>query len=72
MLARMWRKRNTPPLLMGLQAGTSTLEVSLAVSQKIGIVLTEDPSIPFLGIYPENAPTYRKDNYFIMFIAAYL
>jgi hypothetical protein len=32
----MWRKRNTPPLLVGLQACTTTLEISLAVPQKIG------------------------------------
>jgi hypothetical protein len=44
MLARMWRKRNTPPLLVGLQAGTITLEISLAVPQKIGhSTLPEDP-----------------------------
>jgi hypothetical protein len=35
-LARMWRKRNTPPLLVGLKAGTTTLEISLLVPQKIG------------------------------------
>jgi ABC-type uncharacterized transport system YnjBCD permease subunit len=35
MLARMWRKRNTPPLLVGLQACTTILEISLAVPQKI-------------------------------------
>jgi len=29
MLARMWRKRNTPPLLVGLQACTTTLKISL-------------------------------------------
>jgi hypothetical protein len=29
-------KENTPPLLMGLQAATTTLEISLAVSQKNG------------------------------------
>jgi hypothetical protein len=36
--ARLWnrRKRNTPPLLVGLQAYKTTLEVSLAVPQKIG------------------------------------
>jgi predicted permease len=33
---QVWRKRNTPPLLVGLQAGTITLEISLAVPQKIG------------------------------------
>jgi hypothetical protein len=32
----MWRKRNTPPLLLGLQAGTTSLEIILAVPQKIG------------------------------------
>jgi hypothetical protein len=36
MLARMWRKGNTLPLLVGLQACTTTLEISLAVPQKIG------------------------------------
>jgi hypothetical protein len=33
---RIWRKRNTPPLLVGLQACITTLEISLAVPQKIG------------------------------------
>jgi hypothetical protein len=36
MLVRMWRKRDTPPLLVGLQAGTTTLEISLVVPQKFG------------------------------------
>jgi hypothetical protein len=36
MLATMWRKRNTPPLLVGLQAGKTTLENNLVVPQKIG------------------------------------
>jgi hypothetical protein len=44
MLWRMWRKRNTPPFLVGLQAGTTTLEINLAGPQ-------EDPAIPLLGIY---------------------
>jgi hypothetical protein len=38
--SRCWqgcgRKRNTPPLLVGLHACTTTLEISLAVPQKIG------------------------------------
>jgi hypothetical protein len=49
---RMWRKRNTSPLLVELQVGTTTLEISLAVPQKIG--LPENPAIPLLGLYPEN------------------
>jgi hypothetical protein len=34
MLVRMWRKRNTPPLLVELQTGTATLEINLEVPQK--------------------------------------
>ena len=33
------------------------------------IVLPEDPVIPFLGIYPRDAPTYNKDTCTTMFIA---
>ena len=62
----MWRKRKTPPLLVGLQACTTTLEISLAFPQKI----LDDPAIPLLGIYPEDAPTGKKDTYSTMFIAA--
>jgi hypothetical protein len=32
----MWRKKNTPPLLVELQTGRTTLEVNLEVPQKIG------------------------------------
>jgi hypothetical protein len=66
MLARMWRKRNTPPLLVGLQAGTTTLEISLAVPQKIDIVLPKDPAMPLLSIYTEDAPTYINYTYSTM------
>jgi hypothetical protein len=53
MLARIWRMRNSPPLLVGLQTGITTLEISLVVPQ----VLLEDSAIPLLGIYPEDTPT---------------
>jgi len=32
--------------------------------------LPEDPAIPLLGIYPQDAPTYKKDMCSTMFIAA--
>jgi hypothetical protein len=32
-LARMWRKTNTPPLLVGLQTSTTTLESNLEIPQ---------------------------------------
>jgi hypothetical protein len=70
MLARMWRKRNTPLLLMGLQVGTTILEISLAVPQKLDIILPEHTAIPLLGIYPEDAPTCNKYTCSTMFIAA--
>jgi hypothetical protein len=41
---RMWRKRNTPPLLVGLHAGITTLEISLVVHQKIGHNITRRSS----------------------------
>jgi hypothetical protein len=70
MLARMWRKRNTPPLLVGLEAFTTTLEISVQFLRKLDIVLPEDPAIPLLGIYPEDVPTGNKDTCSTMFIAA--
>jgi hypothetical protein len=60
MLARMWRKRDTPPLLLGLQACTTTLEIWWLL-RKMFIVVLEDPAIPLLVIYPEDVPTGNKD-----------
>ena len=34
------------------------------------MVLLEDPTIPLLGIYPEDVPTGNKDTCSTMFIAA--
>jgi hypothetical protein len=64
MLARMWRKRNTAPLMVGLQAGTTTLEISLLVPQKT------DPAISLLGVYPKDVPTCKKATCSTMFITA--
>jgi hypothetical protein len=51
---------------VGLQAGTTTLEISLAVPQKIGHSTTGGSS----NTTPEEAPTYNKDICSTMFIAA--
>ena len=48
-------------MLLGLQAGKTTLEISLVIPQKINIILPEDSAIPLLGIHPKDAPTYNKD-----------
>jgi len=63
MLARMWRKRKTPPLFVGLQTGNQS-------GGSLGTVLPEDPALPLLGIYPKDAPTYNKDTCSTMFLAA--
>jgi hypothetical protein len=36
----------------------------------LDIVLPEDPTIPLLGIYPEDVPTGKKDTCSTMFIGA--
>jgi hypothetical protein len=75
MLARMWRKRNTSPLLVRLQGGLITLEISAVVPQKIGhrtTRLQEDSAIPLLSIYPEDALTCTKDTSSTMFEQPYL
>jgi hypothetical protein len=70
MLARMWSKRNTPSLLMVLQACTSTLEIFWWCLRKLDLLLPEDPAILLLGIFPEDVPTGNKNTCFTMFIAA--
>ena len=35
MLKKLWEKGNSPALLVGVQAGTAPLDVSLVISQKI-------------------------------------
>jgi len=69
MLAKMWKKRNILPLLVRLQAGTITMEISLEFPQKIGHS-TEDLGIPFLSICPKFALTYKKNICSTMFTAA--
>jgi hypothetical protein len=34
----------------------------------MGIVLLEDPAIPLLGIYPEDAPTCNKDGHMLYYV----
>jgi hypothetical protein len=70
MLVRMWRKRNTLPLLVGLQAGTTTVEISMAVSQEIGQSAIPGPSYTTPGHIPQDAPTYKENTCSTLFIAA--
>ena len=52
MLLRMWRRRNSYTLLVGMLNGAVTMENnSMVVPQKVNIELPYDPVIPFLGTY---------------------
>jgi hypothetical protein len=68
----MWRKRNIPPFLVGLYKLVQSLwKLVWQFLRKLDIVLLpEDPAIPFLGIYSEDAPTGNKETCSTMFIAA--
>jgi hypothetical protein len=70
MLVRMWRKKNTPSLLVRLQNGTTTLEINLEVPQKLEIDLPEDPAIPLLGIFPKDALPCHRGTCSTVFIEA--
>jgi hypothetical protein len=65
MLATMWRKRITPPLLI-----QPLLQSVWWFSRKLVLVLLEDQAIPLLAIYPEDVPTGNKDTCSSMFRAA--
>jgi hypothetical protein len=62
MLVRMWRKRNTSLLLVGLQTDTTTLDINLEVPQKMD--LPEDPEIPPLGNIPKRCPAMSQGHVF--------
>jgi hypothetical protein len=70
MLARMWRKRNTPPLLVEFQAYKTTLENSLAVPQKIGHSTTGESCNTSAGHISRRCSNCSKDPCYTMFIAS--
>ena len=72
MLARLYSKGNTPPLLVGVQTCTTTLEINLAISPNIGNSSTQDSALLLLGIKTKDALPSHKDTYSAMFIAALL
>ncbi|KAL6089278.1 hypothetical protein STEG23_037005 [Scotinomys teguina] len=52
----MRSNRNTPPLLVGIHTGTTTLESSMTNSQKIGNHSSSRPSRTTLGHIPPKSP----------------
>ena len=64
MLVIMCSKVNTPAFLVGVQPCKNTLETSLTISQKTGIVYNT------LSIYPNYVLLYHRNTCSTMFIAA--
>jgi hypothetical protein len=64
MLERIWKKRNTVPELVGLQTGTTTLEINLVVPQKIGNTSAERPSYIALGHISKRCSTISHEHTF--------
>jgi len=67
MLVKIWRKRNTPLFLVGLQAGSTNLEISLEVAKNIGHNTTWEPSCITPGHIPQRCSNICQGH---MFIAA--
>jgi hypothetical protein len=68
---RMWRKRISHTLLVGMQASSVTLEKIWRLLKNLNIDLPYDPAILLLVIYPKECNTgYFKGICTPMFIAA--
>jgi hypothetical protein len=68
----MWGKRNPCTLLVGMQAGATTLEKIwrlLKNLKNLNIDLPYDPAIPLLGIYPKECNTGYSRATSTLFIA---
>jgi hypothetical protein len=57
MLVRMQSKGNAPSLLLGGQTCTTSLQINMALSQKIGYQSTSRPSYTTPGHIPEGYST---------------
>lgn len=55
MLARMWSKQNTPPLLEGMQTLQTLQKTIWQLFRKLGIYLSLDPDIALVGIHLNDA-----------------
>ena len=62
MLERMRSKGSSPPLLVGMQTCINTLEISMAVSQKIENQPTARPSNTTVGHIPKGSSAILKGN----------
>ena len=62
MLERIWRKGNTPALLVGMHNGAAAMKTVWRFLQKLKLELAWNLAIPHLGIYPDKA-LIQKDTH---------
>jgi hypothetical protein len=62
------KQKNTPPLIMKVQTYT-TLWKSIWWFLRLGIVLSQNRAILFLGVYPKDPPPSPYGHLLNMFIA---
>jgi hypothetical protein len=60
MLVKMWRKRSTPPLLVGCKLVQPLWRSIWRVLRKLKLDLPKDLAIPLLGIYPKDALPHHR------------
>ena len=73
MLARMWRKRNTFALLVGMQTDETLWKIALNFQKKLKLELPYDPAIALLSIYPrDTGMLFQRGMCLPMFTAALL
>jgi hypothetical protein len=70
MLGRMWKKRTLLHCWWDYKHVQPLWKSVWQFVRKLDIVLLEEPTIPLLGIYPEDVPTSQNDTCSTMFIAA--
>ena len=70
MMERMWNKGNIPPLMVGVQTYSATLEINVSVSQKIGNQSTSVPSNIILRHIPKGCTLIPQGHCSTVFRAA--
>lgn len=66
MLARMWNKGDTHPLLLDMQTKTAPIKPSIVAPQKDGNQSIAESSYTILRHIPKGYFTYHKDIYLTM------
>lgn len=64
-----WRGCRVRGLLMGVKICLATMEITEVGLRKLAIDLSQDPDIPFFGMYPKDSICYYRDTFSSIFVA---